>query len=56
MNFIELCQLYVQHGNDREALAKALHMTPEQIDQLQLDAERRANELTPDTIVSPMHR
>jgi hypothetical protein len=47
MNFFELCKLHAQHGGEREAIAKALGLTPEQIDEMQREAERIASELTP---------
>ena len=47
MNFTELAQLFVQCGNDRDAIANALGITPEMIDQLQCEAMRIANKLTP---------
>jgi hypothetical protein len=49
MNFDELLLLYERHRNDRAVIAKALHATPELIDQWQREAERMANELIIDT-------
>jgi hypothetical protein len=45
MNFTELMQLHERHRDDRVAIADALGMTPEQIDAMQTEAMRLANEL-----------
>ena len=45
MNFAEIAKLHAQRGNDRQAIANALGLTPQQIDELQLQALRLASEL-----------
>jgi hypothetical protein len=54
MNFVELCKLHAQHGTDRQVIADAMHMTVDEIDRLQLEAARIANELKPNNILPPM--
>jgi hypothetical protein len=49
MNFAEITKLHAQRGNDRQAIADALGLTPEMIDQMQREAMRIANEEASDT-------
>jgi hypothetical protein len=45
MNFAELVELFAQRGHDRQAIAEALHLTTQQIDTMQWECVRLADEI-----------
>jgi len=52
MNFARLTRLFAERGTDRAAIAEALRMPLALIDQWQLEAERMAAELNPQTSIA----